>query len=303
MGAIHLVRHGQASFGSGDYDRLSETGHLQARLTGEDMAARGLRPDVLVHGGLRRQRETAEGILTGLREQAGWDCPLELDEGWAEYDADAVLEAAREAGLSSEQGTLDTAGSSAEAKQAFQRELDAALGHWAGLQAFAEYQRTTSAALEAAAARSGSGRTTVVVSSAGTISLAVAGLLADRGPALFTTRRSIPVAVPAACVVDVVVHVAPEPEADGPALEPRGADGPRCCVDQVPTGGSRLHLGSSPPRAARRPPPGAAVRARTVDSRPAGPGTARALRRCGGRERRWRAGGRTSCATGSSARG
>lgn len=179
MGAIHLVRHGQASFGSGDYDRLSETGHLQARLTGEDMAARGLRPDVLVHGGLRRQRETAEGILTGLREKAGWDCPLELDEGWAEYDADAVLEAAREAGLSSEQGTLDTAGSSAEAKQAFQRELDAALGHWAGLQAFAEYQRTTSAALEAAAARSGSGRTTVVVSSAGTISLAVAGLLAD----------------------------------------------------------------------------------------------------------------------------
>ncbi|MBB1008659.1 histidine phosphatase family protein, partial [Dietzia sp. SLG510A3-3B2-2] len=53
MGSIHLVRHGQASFGSGDYDRLSETGHLQARLAGEDMAGRGLRPDVIIHGGLR----------------------------------------------------------------------------------------------------------------------------------------------------------------------------------------------------------------------------------------------------------
>ena len=73
MGAIHLVRHGQASFGSGDYDRLSETGHLQARLAGEDMAARGLRPDVIIHGGLRRQRETAEGILAALREHADWD--------------------------------------------------------------------------------------------------------------------------------------------------------------------------------------------------------------------------------------
>ncbi|WP_216692767.1 histidine phosphatase family protein [Dietzia psychralcaliphila] len=179
MGAIHLVRHGQASFGSGDYDRLSETGHLQARLTGQDMAARGLRPDVVVHGGLRRQRETAEGLLEGLREGAGWDCPVELDDRWAEYDADEVLTAARVAGVSAGHGTLDSAGSSDEAKQTFQRQLDAALGHWAGLEAFEDYRTAANSAIADAAARSGSGRTTVVVSSAGTISLAVAGLLAD----------------------------------------------------------------------------------------------------------------------------
>lgn len=179
MGAIHLVRHGQASFGTGDYDRLSETGHLQARLTGRDMAARGLRPDVLIHGGLRRQRETAEGLIEGLREESGRDCAVECDERWAEYDADEVLEAARVAGLAADHGTLDSAGSSDEAKQAFQRQLDAALGHWAGLEAFGEYLTTTNSALADAGARSGSGRTTVVVSSAGTISLAVAGLLAD----------------------------------------------------------------------------------------------------------------------------
>lgn len=179
MGAIHLVRHGQASFGSGDYDRLSELGHLQARLAGEDMAARGLRPDVLIHGGLRRQRETTEGIQAGLREKADWDCPIEVDEGWAEYNADEVLEAAREAGLTARHGTLDSADSSPEAKRAFQDQLDDALHHWAGLEAFALYATTTKASLAAAEARSGTGRTTVVVSSAGTISLAVAGLLAD----------------------------------------------------------------------------------------------------------------------------
>ena len=179
MGSVHLVRHGQASFGTGDYDRLSETGHLQARLSGQDMAARGLRPDVIIHGGLRRQRETAEGILSGLREHADWDCPVEIDEGWAEYDADAVLEAARVAGLSAEHGTLDTAGSTDEAKQAFQRQLDAALGHWAGLEEFEQYVATTNAAMTDAAARSGPGKTTVVVSSAGTISLAIAELLTD----------------------------------------------------------------------------------------------------------------------------
>ncbi|MBB1035243.1 histidine phosphatase family protein [Dietzia sp. CQ4] len=183
MGAIHLVRHGQASFGSGDYDRLSETGHLQARLTGRDMAARGLRPDVVIHGGMRRQRETAQGLVEGLREGlregAGWDCPVECDDRWAEYDADEVLTAARVAGVSAGHGTLDSAGSSDEAKQAFQRQLDAALGHWAGLEAFETYRAAADAAIADAAARSGSGRTTVVVSSAGTISLAVAGLLAD----------------------------------------------------------------------------------------------------------------------------
>ena len=179
MGAIHLVRHGQASFGSGDYDRLSETGHLQSRLAGEDMAARGLRPDVIIHGGLRRQRETAEGLLTGLRAHADWDVALEVDERWAEYDADTVLEAARVAGLATGHDTLDSAGSSDEAKQAFQRQLDTALGHWAGLDSFADYRRDVGTALTDAAARSGSGRTTVIVSSAGTISLAVAGLLAD----------------------------------------------------------------------------------------------------------------------------
>lgn len=179
MGAIHLVRHGQASFGTGDYDRLSETGHLQARLTGKDMAVRGLRPDVVIHGGLRRQRETAEGLVEGLREESGWDAPVECDDRWAEYDADEVLQAARAAGLSADHGTLDSAGSSDEAKRAFQSQLDAALGHWAGLEAFRDYVTTTNSAIAAAAARSGSGRTTVVVSSAGTISLAVAELLAD----------------------------------------------------------------------------------------------------------------------------
>lgn len=186
MGAIHLVRHGQASFGTGDYDRLSETGHLQARLTGQDMAARGLRPDVVIHGGLRRQRETAEGLLEGLAlgavpgtGAAGTVCPVECDDRWAEYDADAVLTAARAAGVAADHGTLDSAGSSEEAKLAFQHQLDTALGHWAGLEAFEAYRTTTKSAIADAAARSGSGRTTVVVSSAGTISLAVTGLLAE----------------------------------------------------------------------------------------------------------------------------
>ena len=34
MGSMYLVRHAQASFGTDDYDRLTETGFTQARLLG-----------------------------------------------------------------------------------------------------------------------------------------------------------------------------------------------------------------------------------------------------------------------------
>ena len=38
---IHLVRHGQASFGTDDYDRLSDLGRMQATLAGRELARRG----------------------------------------------------------------------------------------------------------------------------------------------------------------------------------------------------------------------------------------------------------------------
>ena len=41
MGVLLLVRHGQASFGTADYDVLSETGWEQGRLLGAGCATRG----------------------------------------------------------------------------------------------------------------------------------------------------------------------------------------------------------------------------------------------------------------------
>lgn len=63
---IWLLRHGQASFGADDYDRLSETGQVQARLLGEHLAALGLRFDAVYGGGMRRQRETARLMMEAM---------------------------------------------------------------------------------------------------------------------------------------------------------------------------------------------------------------------------------------------
>lgn len=53
-----LVRHGQASLGSRDYDRLSECGHAQARRVAERLAGRVPGGSELWSGTLRRHRET-----------------------------------------------------------------------------------------------------------------------------------------------------------------------------------------------------------------------------------------------------
>ena len=58
MAQLFLVRHGQASYGAADYDRLSELGWRQARWLGEHFAERGIRFDVHVRGTPRRHDET-----------------------------------------------------------------------------------------------------------------------------------------------------------------------------------------------------------------------------------------------------
>ena len=86
MTTLHLVRHGQASAGTDDYDRLSERGREQSRLLGEWWKSHGLTIDAAYSGTLRRQRDTAR-IALGA---AGLDPTLGEHAGLNEYDDDSV---------------------------------------------------------------------------------------------------------------------------------------------------------------------------------------------------------------------
>ncbi|GAA5525644.1 phosphoglycerate mutase GpmB [Microbulbifer aestuariivivens] len=66
MAEFFTVRHGQASFGADDYDKLSELGWRQARWLGEHWRDQGLHFDRVLCGDLRRHWETARGICEGL---------------------------------------------------------------------------------------------------------------------------------------------------------------------------------------------------------------------------------------------
>jgi broad specificity phosphatase PhoE len=89
MTQLVLIRHGQASFGTANYDRLSEIGERQARLVGRHLAASGQRFDVLIAGTMQRQQRSAE-----LVNEAFDDAPaIHTEAAFNEYDADAIFAA------------------------------------------------------------------------------------------------------------------------------------------------------------------------------------------------------------------
>jgi broad specificity phosphatase PhoE len=184
MGLALLVRHGQASFGAEDYDVLSDVGVAQSRRLGEWLAASGVEPAVVLHGAMRRQRDTA----TAMIDAAGWSLAPELDEGWDEFDHIGVISRSPE--LVAE--LTD--------RRAFQRAFVEATARWSGGQYDDEYDETWTAfvargrsALDRASPREG---VTVVVASGGPIAVACATLVdpdasADELPRLWNSFNTV----------------------------------------------------------------------------------------------------------------
>mgnify|MGYP000858925867 FL=1 len=88
MGTLVLVRHGQASFGAADYDRLSELGTRQCRRLGEHFAQRGRRFAAVMRGSLRRHQQSLDAVLQGLGEARD---DVQVFPGLNEYDSAAVV--------------------------------------------------------------------------------------------------------------------------------------------------------------------------------------------------------------------
>lgn len=90
MAELFLVRHGQASFGEANYDKLSKLGHEQAIALGKALAQQGVTPKHWVIGSMVRHRETMEGIQKGMGIEAAQ--PF-VHVGLNEYDFTGLLEA------------------------------------------------------------------------------------------------------------------------------------------------------------------------------------------------------------------
>lgn len=167
MGMLLLVRHGQASWGADDYDELTARGHEQARLLGTALASRAITPTTVIHGGMRRHRQTWEGMAEG----AGWSIDPTVETGWAEYDHDDVLSRV-------EPPTPEVPGEMSPRE--IQAWVEAGTDRWiAGGDAYGEPFVDFSERVRGALATAPRDGTVVIVTSGGPIAAAVASLLAD----------------------------------------------------------------------------------------------------------------------------
>lgn len=91
MASLYLIRHGQASFGSDNYDQLSALGERQCRLLGEWWRARGLGAPTLTGGPMLRHRQSVESFCAG----AGAAPDFRVVPGLAEFDHENVIEVHR----------------------------------------------------------------------------------------------------------------------------------------------------------------------------------------------------------------
>ena len=178
MPVVYLIRHGQASFGAADYDVLSPAGQVQARLVGEALVRRGIRPSRIVAGTLRRQHDTAVACAAG----APFDLPIETDSRWDEFDP---------AGLMAE-----PTAASADPTSSVQVRLDAALLNWtrpgatvAIGQTWPEFQAAALGAQRDLMASLPSGGAGLAFTSAGVIGAICADLLGLGGEGLVALNR------------------------------------------------------------------------------------------------------------------
>lgn len=175
MAELLLIRHGQASFGAENYDKLSDLGHAQARALGAYLRCLGWMPDRLITGSLRRQIETLDSLgFAGQREE---------HEGFNEYNLDGF----RKSELNRVAMNKD--------RKAYFRGLKALVLEWqqdAGLNAhesWSSFEARTTAAMDFATATEA--KRVLVVSSGGVIGQTVRATLQAPPPMMMELNLQV----------------------------------------------------------------------------------------------------------------
>ena len=174
MASIYLIRHGQASFGADNYDER------QASLTGEYLASLPVHFDAAYCGTLQRQQHTAELVLA---RQPG-SIPINRDARLDEIRNDEQIEHLLPVLAREREDVRALVDEGFTSSKQYQKVIDAVFNHWVSpdcdapeIQSWEYYSAGVRGALESIMAEQGSGRTTAVFTSGGTIATCVAAVL------------------------------------------------------------------------------------------------------------------------------
>ncbi len=184
MSELYFIRHGQASFGSDNYDLLSPKGVLQARILGQHLAGLGVKFDALYSGHMDRQKQTARQVMMAYAEKKIFLPDPVNDKAWDEVDSKLIWDAQVGMMVKEEPGLLDELNRDRHDKKAFQKVFSRVMDRWVsgdfdapGLVTWKGYQNRVVQGLNRLVQTGGPSRRIAVFSSGGPISTVVQAAL------------------------------------------------------------------------------------------------------------------------------
>lgn len=180
MSEIYFIRHGQASFGAQNYDRLSEKGVIQAAVLGKHLAELEIKFDAIYFGQMDRQQKTAKGVIDAYRAKGLFVPEPLVDERFNEYDSEAVWEAQIKWMLEEDPNLLDELNNNPLNNAAFQKVFSRLVQRWvsgkfdsAGDVIWSDFKHQVVNGIQSIIDKEGSGKKIAVYSSGGPVCAAV----------------------------------------------------------------------------------------------------------------------------------
>ena len=180
MSILYLIRHGQASFGRHDYDRLSDNGRVQSRIVAEHLCRLGTKFDAVYTGTLNRQRQTYETMAEVYAQKQNPLPDAQLIPELDEYDAVSVWQHLHAEVLADHPELADDLDQIFAQPKAFQRFYGQIVERWVAgnyrrteLESWPEFRARVCAGLQRIMRSEGPGKRVAVFSSAGPVAVAV----------------------------------------------------------------------------------------------------------------------------------
>ena len=184
MATLYLIRHGQASFGSDNYDKLSELGCRQAEVLGHYLRDVGIHLDAAYSGDLQRQQKTAALALSSQAQAVDVTVDARFNEVNNEEHLEHLLPLVMEANPAIKAIVDGGLGNSKN----YQKIIEAVFQYWTApgfehpeIQSWREYSEDAWAAMQAVMDTQGAGKTIGIFTSGGTIATLVSQVLGVAG--------------------------------------------------------------------------------------------------------------------------
>ncbi len=180
MGELSMIRHGQASFGDKDYDRLSPAGTMQAKMLARHLLNTKQTFDAVYCGTMERQKNTARELIECF-SKSGFPVPdTQVSADFDEYDSFSVWDSQIPLMLKEDPGLSVTIEKAYRDRKSFQRIFEAVMLRWVsgkydqnGVSTWAGFKKRVINGVSKIMGTHGAGRKIIVFTSGGPVSTVV----------------------------------------------------------------------------------------------------------------------------------